>query len=171
MASPTRWAWVWVDYGSLWWTGRHGVLWFMGSQRVGRNWVTELNWNHFLIFSFLWHLLKSILFYFLFVMYAFRAINISQDRFCYCIFLLNHIKTEFSLQIFLGFVCYLEMCNLKPDKSFHIFAYCLLASIVENFYEYESNLYLYYMWYTIRIISGVNEEDILNFYFFITNKN
>ena len=29
---------------SWWWTGRPGVLWFMGSQRVGHDWVTELNW-------------------------------------------------------------------------------------------------------------------------------
>ena len=28
-----------------WWTGRPGVLQFMGSQRVGDNWATELNWN------------------------------------------------------------------------------------------------------------------------------
>ena len=26
-------------------TGRPGVLWFMGSQRVGHDWVTELNWT------------------------------------------------------------------------------------------------------------------------------
>ena len=44
MASPTRWAWVWVNSGSWWWTGRPRMLWFMGSQRVGHNWVTELNW-------------------------------------------------------------------------------------------------------------------------------
>ena len=31
--------------GSWWWTGRPGVLWFMGSQRVGHDWVTELNWT------------------------------------------------------------------------------------------------------------------------------
>ena len=43
MASPTQWTWVWVDSGSWWWTGRPGVLWFMGSQRVGHDWVTELN--------------------------------------------------------------------------------------------------------------------------------
>ena len=30
--------------GSWWWTGRPGMLWFMGLQRVGHNWVTELNW-------------------------------------------------------------------------------------------------------------------------------
>ena len=29
---------------SWWWTGRPGMLWFMGSQRVGHNWATELNW-------------------------------------------------------------------------------------------------------------------------------
>ena len=45
MASLTRWTWVWVNYGSLWWTGRPGVLRFMGSQRAGHDWVTELNWT------------------------------------------------------------------------------------------------------------------------------
>ena len=45
MASPTRWTCVWVNSGSLWWTGRPGMLQFMGSQRVGHNWATELNWT------------------------------------------------------------------------------------------------------------------------------
>ena len=45
MASPTRWMWVSVNSGSWWWTGRPGVLRFMGSQRVGHNWATELNWR------------------------------------------------------------------------------------------------------------------------------
>ena len=45
MASPTRWTLVWVHSGSWWWTGRPGVLWFMGSQRVGHDWATELNWT------------------------------------------------------------------------------------------------------------------------------
>ena len=45
MASPTRWTWVWVNSGSWWWTGRPGMLWFMGSQRVGHDWATELNWR------------------------------------------------------------------------------------------------------------------------------
>ena len=44
MASPTRWTWVWLDSRSWWWTGRSGVLWFMGLQRVGHDWATELNW-------------------------------------------------------------------------------------------------------------------------------
>jgi len=46
MASLTLWTWVWVNPGSWWWTGRPGVLLFMGSQRVGHDWVTELNWSH-----------------------------------------------------------------------------------------------------------------------------
>ena len=37
--------WVWVNSRSWWWTGRPGMLRFMGSQRVGRNWATELNWT------------------------------------------------------------------------------------------------------------------------------
>ena len=45
MASPTQWTWVWVGSGSWWWTGRPGVLQAMGSQRVGHDWVTELNWT------------------------------------------------------------------------------------------------------------------------------
>ena len=42
MASQIRWTWVWVNSGSWWWTGRPGVLWFMGSQRVVHDW-TEKN--------------------------------------------------------------------------------------------------------------------------------
>ena len=45
MASPTRWTWVWVNSACWWWTGRPGVLRFMGSQSRTRlsDW-TELNW-------------------------------------------------------------------------------------------------------------------------------
>ena len=45
MASPTQWTWVWVDSGSWWWTGRPGVLQFMGLQIIGHDWATELNWT------------------------------------------------------------------------------------------------------------------------------
>ena len=37
--------WVWVNSRSWWWTGRPGVLQFMGSQRVRHDWATELNWT------------------------------------------------------------------------------------------------------------------------------
>ena len=42
MASPPWWTWVWVNSGSWWWTGRPGMVRFMGSQRVAQDWVTEL---------------------------------------------------------------------------------------------------------------------------------
>ena len=44
MASPTWRTWVWVNSRSWWWTGRPGMLRSMGSQRVGHDWATELNW-------------------------------------------------------------------------------------------------------------------------------
>ena len=47
MASLTRWTWVWVNSGSLWWTGRPGVLRFMGLQRIGHDWAPELNRTDF----------------------------------------------------------------------------------------------------------------------------
>ena len=57
MASLTQWAWVWVNSGSWWWTGRPGVLRFMGLQRVGHDWATELNWtegNQVVCFLLVW---------------------------------------------------------------------------------------------------------------------
>ena len=45
MTSLTWWTRVWVNSGIWWWTGRPGVLWFMGSQRVRHDWETELNWT------------------------------------------------------------------------------------------------------------------------------
>ena len=35
----------WASSGSWWWTGMPGTLQSMESQRVGRDWVTELNWT------------------------------------------------------------------------------------------------------------------------------
>ena len=45
MASLTPWTWVWASSRSWWWTMKPGVLQSMGSQRVGHDWVTELNWK------------------------------------------------------------------------------------------------------------------------------
>ena len=47
MASLTQQTWVWVSSRSWWWTGKPGVLQFMGSQRVRYDWVTELNWKRY----------------------------------------------------------------------------------------------------------------------------
>ena len=45
MASPTRWMRVWVKSGRWCWTGRPSLLQLMGSQRVGHDWMPELNWT------------------------------------------------------------------------------------------------------------------------------
>ena len=37
--------WVWASSRSRCWTGRPGMLQFMGLQRVGHNWTIELNWT------------------------------------------------------------------------------------------------------------------------------
>ena len=64
MTSLTRWTWVWMNSRSWWWTGRPGVLRFMGLQRVGHDWTTELNWtelipvsSYILIFLMSYHYL------------------------------------------------------------------------------------------------------------------
>ena len=48
MASPTQWAWVWVNSGGWWLTGRPSMLQSMGLWRSERtewlNW-TELSWK------------------------------------------------------------------------------------------------------------------------------
>ena len=44
MASSTRWMWIWVNSGKWWYTGRPGVLRFMGSQRLRHDWATDLIW-------------------------------------------------------------------------------------------------------------------------------
>ena len=45
MASQTQWTWVWVNSGIWRWTGMPGMLQSMGSQTVGHDWATELNWT------------------------------------------------------------------------------------------------------------------------------
>ena len=50
MASPTRWTWVWVNSRSWWWTGRPGMLRFMGSQRIGHDWATDLIWSDLILY-------------------------------------------------------------------------------------------------------------------------
>ena len=63
MASATQWTWVWVHSGSWWWTGRPGVLQSMGSQRVGHDWATELNWTRLQ-----WPVTMNIIFFFLLIL-------------------------------------------------------------------------------------------------------
>ena len=43
-----------VNSGNWCWTRKPVVLWFMGSQRVGHDWATELNWSKGNLIK-LWH--------------------------------------------------------------------------------------------------------------------
>ena len=47
MASPTQWTWVWESSGTWWRTGKPGLLQSMGSQIVGRDWVSEQRQQQF----------------------------------------------------------------------------------------------------------------------------
>ena len=55
-------AWVWVSSGSWWWTGKAGVLQSMGSQKAGRDWVTELNWFLKSLLSFSYSIVSALCF-------------------------------------------------------------------------------------------------------------
>ena len=52
-------AWVWVNSGSWWWTGRPGLLQSMGLQRVRHDWVTELNWAENFLFNCIFPYIRS----------------------------------------------------------------------------------------------------------------
>ena len=47
----TRWTWGLVNSGSCWWTGRPGMLQFMGLQRVRHDWATELSWTELYVLN------------------------------------------------------------------------------------------------------------------------
>ena len=49
MPSLTQWTWVSVNSGNWWWTGRPGMLYSVGSQRIRCDWVTELNWTELIV--------------------------------------------------------------------------------------------------------------------------
>ena len=55
MALPTWCTWVWASSGSWWWTGKPGMLQSTGLQRVGHDWMTELNTSFTEIHSNYWH--------------------------------------------------------------------------------------------------------------------
>ena len=45
VASLTWWTWVWASSRCWWWTGKPGMMRSMGSQRVGHDWMTDMNWT------------------------------------------------------------------------------------------------------------------------------
>ena len=53
MASLTQWTLNWVNSGNWWWTGTPGMLQSIGSQRVGHDWETALNWTELNLHTYL----------------------------------------------------------------------------------------------------------------------
>ena len=66
MTSLTLWTWVWAISGIWWWTGKAGMLRFMGLQRVRHDWATVLNWKYvwkgIQKYNFRWLPLKKVCF-------------------------------------------------------------------------------------------------------------
>ena len=101
MASPTQWTWVWVHSGSWWWTGKPGVLLSMGSQRVGHDWATELNYYSLGLVVFIWN--TSLNFYNISKEERIHGKNQREDRLGHSskiLLLVNEFTPSFSQQIF-----------------------------------------------------------------------
>ena len=63
IASLTQWTWVWANSRSWCWTERPGMVRLMGSQRVGHDWVTELNWTELMLklkLQYIGHLMRRV---------------------------------------------------------------------------------------------------------------
>ena len=126
MASPTRWTWVWVNSGSWWWTGRPGVLQVMGSQRVGHDWATKLNWSFSWLKSFdgekmsISSFLRFPLICWLSVQVNFYHCNRTGSLYnclCYCFFFCQIIVicSSVSLRSLLLIVVYICQCYFLID--------------------------------------------------------
>ena len=91
MALPTQWTWVWASSDWWWWKGKPGVLQFMGSQRAGHDWATELNW------------LVAVILVISIYVFSIFTILISTRLFLFSVFLLISCHLILSL----GMLCFL----------------------------------------------------------------
>ena len=104
MASPTRWTWVWVNSRSWWWTGRPGMLWFMGSQRVGHDWATEL--TDCKIQNILMHL---------------KCVHSHGDTMEIKYFILWLVPEHLSSESFIHSILYTFLLDIFPCSALHFF--------------------------------------------------
>ena len=131
MASPTQWTWVWVNSRSWWWTGRPVVLWFMGSQRVGHDWMTELNgtelnrlvvqWLRLSTFTAVgpvWSLIEELRFH--------KPCSMARKKeFCF-----NTCKNTFKKYILNIVKCDNILCYKADIKTYQTFVSCRLSSLI-----------------------------------------
>ena len=117
-----------VNSGSWCWTGRPGVLRFMGSQRVGHDWATDLIWSdlwnrlqlliipfwdsQWIYYSIWWYLISCI--GFLHFLKSFILFPLSLCNFTYTVF-----------QLTASFLCLVE--SFAGALSWiHQFSHCIL---------------------------------------------
>ena len=121
----TQWTGIWVLSGSWWWTGRPGMLQFMGLQRVGHNWATELNSLSFCLSEKLLvspSILNGILAGYSILscrFFPFNTLNISCHSLLAC-----RVSIERSAVILMGIPLYVICCF--PLAAFHICSLCLI---------------------------------------------
>ena len=109
MASRTQWTWVWVNCGSWWWTGRPGMLRFVGLQRVGHDWVTELNWTK------LMHGYRRAVWKILLVMEMFWILTatIPTSLLSYCSIVLENVTTGWKVAQVTWAIIFTTICESK----------------------------------------------------------
>ena len=87
MASLTQWTWAWANSRRWWGAEKPGVLQFMGSQRVGHDWVTELNWTISLSLVFWQHFSDSVISFWFFLK---SSVILEEPHACYELCDLEH---------------------------------------------------------------------------------
>ena len=109
--------WVWVNSGSWWWTGRPGVLQSMESQRVGHDWLTELNWLLYLLW---WLVISSLWCYYWDLLKAQLMVILAVQK------LARFIRSQLFIFIFISFTwgsvyfsCSVVSNSLRPQGLQH----------------------------------------------------
>ena len=121
-----------INSGSWWWTGRPGMLPFMGSQKVWQDWATEVNWNEpSVTVQSCYNIIGCI-------PYAVHCINVTYY------FTIGIFKLLISFTYFICFPISLPSCS-------HQFVFCIYESIL--FCPFTCFLYSTYKWnHTVFIL-------------------
>ena len=121
MASLTWWTWVWVNSGSWWWTGRPGVLQFMGSQRAD---TTEwLNWTELkhsnIPLDYVPHFFGILLQTLFIIRVSIAILFVHQDPLSWTIYILVSLIEDNVYNIDNYFLCHLSNGALVSNNIVH----------------------------------------------------
>ena len=132
MASPTRWAWAWVNSRSLWWTWRPGTLRFMWSQKSDT--TEQLNWLRDSALKLPLSLLLTIGFLTSLEEFSYLAVLSHHDRWKY---FKEYLQTKYSCIVHKLLISHLmykkiylfnEVLPSFPRWQYHLSPYCFLIS-------------------------------------------